>query len=337
LDLVSPRLYLPVATFQAQPNDYDLSSYTNAQLQDLLVRASGVVDSYLRKTYLATEITERLEGDGSNRIHLGRYPIIYVRSIQFVLPGMAGFGVPISQLLVDIDKFGEIINYTPLIFQGLGEVTIFPRGVPVDICYAYGYGYALPAPAFTMTDVALPGNTSLPLGPNGWLAVTTRTMWGETTATPVQHNVTTGAVRATIVPVMGAYKYEVYFGTGATQPAPSAMNLVAESPATTFGDNPLSVVVAQNVAPPNLFPATLPTTDSSSHPIRNELVEATRLVALGMLWEQNSLANRGVQRQRSGDKDLTWRSTEGNSGKGVSYVTAQVQEVLKGLSLQAIF
>src|SRR5579872_3956305 len=163
MDLVNPRTYLSAAAFQAQCNDYDLSSYSASQLQELLVRASGAIDAYLHRTLLATEVVERKYGDGSNTLYLGRHPIIYVKRIEYVLPGMQGFQVPVSQILIDYNT-GEELNYTPLVFQGLGQTTVFPRGAPVDITYGYGMGYAVPAPAFVLGAAPLPGGTPLAPG-----------------------------------------------------------------------------------------------------------------------------------------------------------------------------
>jgi len=332
LDLVNPRTYLSVAAFQAQPSDYDLSSYSANNLQDLLVRASGVVDAYLRRTLLATQVTERMRGDGTNTLFIGRHPIIFVKRIEFVLPGMQGFQLPVSQILVDYNT-GENLNYTPLVFQGMGLTVAFPRGAPFDITYGYGMGYAVPAPAFTTQDVTPQAGT--PLAPGTYyIAVTSQTMWGESTSSITQITTATGSINVVITPVPGAYIYPVYLGTSNSA---SALNLVGRSPSTNYGSNPLTVNVQSLSAPTGIFPQTLPTTDSSAYPLPNAIIEATRLIALGILWEQNNLANRGIYRQSSDHKELMWRSTEGQGGKGVSYVQQQAMELLKPYSLQSVF
>jgi hypothetical protein len=58
--------------------------------------------------------------------------------LQIVLPGSSAVAIPTGQLVVDAAK-GEVINYTPLMFQNLGYATIFPRAVPLLLRYTYGY------------------------------------------------------------------------------------------------------------------------------------------------------------------------------------------------------
>lgn len=332
MDLVTPRTYIPTEVFQKMPNDYDLTPYTSVQLQGLLVRATGSVDAYMKRTLLATEVTEQKVGDGSNLMYIDRFPIIYIKNIQFVLPGMQGYQVPVSQILIDYNV-SELLNYTPLVFQGIGLTTVFPRGTPITITYGYGMGYAVPSPSFTTKDVA--PTTGTPLAPGTYYtAVSSQTMWGESQPTITPVTTATGAIQYTLTPVPGAYIYNVYLGTSNS---PSALTRVAQSPSTNYGSQPLAVTVS-SLAPPNgLFAQVFPASDSSAYPIPPAVIEATRLTALDMLWAQNNLANRGIAMQRSGDKDIRWRSTEGNSGRGVSYVTQQVQELLSPYKLQSVF
>ena len=58
--------------------------------------------------------------------------------VSIVLPGQALFPIPLTQLVVDAQK-GEIINYTPLMFQNLGYATIFPAMLPLLVRYTFGF------------------------------------------------------------------------------------------------------------------------------------------------------------------------------------------------------
>ena len=58
--------------------------------------------------------------------------------VSIVLPGQAYFPIQLTQLVVDAQK-GEIINYTPLMFQNLGYATIFPAMLPLLVRYTYGF------------------------------------------------------------------------------------------------------------------------------------------------------------------------------------------------------
>jgi hypothetical protein len=55
-----------------------------------------------------------------------------------VLPGQQYVPLPLTQFVVDAQK-GEIINYTPLMFQLLGYATIFPAMLPLTVRHSYGY------------------------------------------------------------------------------------------------------------------------------------------------------------------------------------------------------
>jgi hypothetical protein len=395
--LVNPQTYLSVNQFKSQANDYSLTAYTDAQLQDLLVRASGRVDAILRRSFQPQRQTIRYLGDGSNILMLRERPIIYVSRIQFVLPGMVGFSVPVNQMLIDYQQ-GEVLEYTPLMFQGLGYASIFPRNMPIDVTLAWGYSFPIPPPSWTAADIAPQGPG---LMPGAYvIAVTSKTMWGESMAVPQVFTTATGNIQITITPSVGTYIYAIYAGQGvatvltaATAIAATAftvasptgavagkqiilgagtavaevltvasvvgsvisttsgaiyahgigdtvfpnIGLVAETPSTSYGNSPIGTNFNSVATPPDLIPVTLPTQDTSANPLPTAIVEGTRLIALQILYEDNNLSNRGIAKTQSGRKSVAWRSTEGNSGKGVPLMEQQAREMLKPYSLQAIY
>jgi hypothetical protein len=330
--LFNPPLYLSLAAFKAQGNDYDLTPYSDAQLTDLLVRASAKADSIMHRSYQPQEISERFYGDGSNSLIIDRAPLAYVKQIQFVQPGMVGFNIPVSQILIDY-RTSEALQYTPLTFIGQGYTTTFPRGTPVDILYAFGYGVAIASPAFTLADLPV-GTSNTHLAPGAYyIGISTKTMWGESIPTIVgPYTTASGVIQASLVAQPGAYLYNVYIGT-------TALNgqLVGQTPATTYGNTALSATVSSQTPSPYLFTQALPLVDTSANPLPGAIIEATRIMTLGILWEQNNLANRGIYKQDSGRKSLMWKSTDGMSGKGLSYAEGQATELLRPYALNAIF
>ena len=328
MQLVNPPSYITPADFQSMPLDFDLSNYSTPQIQDILVRASGAVNAYLRRNLLANERTVRFYGSGTNALELDDRPIIYVRKIQFVQPGSSGYILPVQYVLVDALK-GELVLYSPLELQGIGEFAIFPRGLPMDVTYGVGYGYdATTPPSFVASDLPTvvggltPGQYAV--------GVTTKLMWGETLPTWQTVTTATGTINIAAASVLGAYLYRVFLAPiaapyGATQiaAAQSAATLVAEIPAVTFGGVPSVGIVSSLLPPSGYFAESAPTTDTSQLPLPQEIREAVRLLAMQIIFEQNNLSNRGIMRTESGRKSITWRSTEGNSGRGVPLYAEQ--------------
>lgn len=68
-----------------------------------------------------------------------------------------------------------------------------------------------------------------------------------------------------------------------------------------------------------------------------ELREAVRILTVAMAMEQNNPANRGVYQLDSGKKRVSFRSTEGNSGRGKPTLVEQAEAMLQPLSLQSIY
>lgn len=226
--LVNPATYLSLAAFKAQANDYSLSGYTDPQLTDLLVRSAGACDSFMRRSYLPQEYTEEFEGEGTNALDLENRPIIYVKSVQLVMPGFSPFALPLGQLLIDYQR-GRIQSWSPLIFQQFGVANTFPRnGLPILVDYAYGYGYPIPPPSWSPTVGGI--NGSLAAGAYNF-AVTSRTQSGESlpTAPQVATLSNTGGVSIVITPQPGALNYRVYASQGPNTTVNGAVSAGASS------------------------------------------------------------------------------------------------------------
>lgn len=327
--LAKPPSYITTEQFRAMPLDYDLSSYTDPQIQDILNRASGAADALMRRSLLARERTMRYIGDGTNKLELRENPLLYVKRIQIVIPGSIGPLIPLDQILIDYQS-GSVLQYTPLLWEGQGYFARFPDDIPVDVTLAYGYKCGVvKAPTWTSADT---DGTGLAAGAYD-IAITTRTMWGETTATPLTVTTATGNIVVTIAPVLGAYLYRAYVAEHGQTP----LTLVAESPFTAYGTTAMTIDVNALTPQNGLWPDPLPTTDTSAPELPSAITEAVRLLALNILWEQNNLANRGVAKTESGRKSIAWRSTEGSAGKGVPLAVQQATALLKPYSLQAIY
>jgi hypothetical protein len=392
--------YVQVADFKAMPSDYDLTGYQDPQLADLLTRASGAANALMKRNLLAQQRTEVFDGEGSNILTLGTSPIIYVRQMQFIQPGITGFVVPTNRVLIDGRK-GHIITYSPLELQGVGFVSIFPAGIGFSVTYGVGYGYnPTAAPAWTSQDAPatigglLPGQYTI--------GITTTTQWGETTPNYQTVTTATGAVQLTLQQALGAWKYRLFLVAGAMTTTTAAItaggssstftvanasgfavgkkvvldplnvaatetvtitaivgstvtttacanahatgvqvvpqtSLVGEIPATTFGGEAIMGTISSLVPTPGTFPENAPTSDTSGVPLPENIREATRLLALSMLFEQNNLANRGVAGTASGRKRTQWRSTEGTSGKGVPTLWQQAVVLLESKKLSSFF
>jgi hypothetical protein len=397
--LLSNQSYVTVADFKLMPLDYDLSDYTDAQIQDILVRASGAANSIMRRSQLAEERIDTFYGDGSNIMPIGRRPLLYVRQMQFVQPGIVGFVVPPNRVLVDYTK-AQIVQYSPLELQGVGFVSVFPDGLPIAITYGWGYGYnPATAPSWTGSDTLAPLNG---LAPGSYVVgITTRTQWGDTMPSYQTVVSANGGILAVINPVLGAWKYRVFitqgtlfslsqsinagdssiYITGSTMPttgqtlildasanglaeavvvtsaaggvvnlqsptqydhginaviAPQC-NFAQEIPSTTFGGEATQGTVSSLVPPSGYYPETAPLTDTSAVPLPQEIREAVRLLALGQMYEQNNLANRGIASTDSGRKSIKWRPTTGTGGRGTPTLWQQAEEILKPQKLATIF
>jgi hypothetical protein len=388
--LVNPATYISLATFEGIALDYSLTGYTATQLTDLLVRSSGVVDSFLCRTYLPTQMTEQFEGVGTSEVNIGTHPIAAVNSVQLVMPGFAPFALPVGQLLIDYQR-GIIRSWSPIVYQSLGISTVFPRnGLPIVMQFISGCGYAIPPPTFTLSSAGV--NGTIPAGTYN-VAVSTRTQPGESLPSLPQSITLSqlAGINVTITPSPGVFVNRVYYSqgpnttletqiaagvsafvpvstagvsagqvltlgfgtadcenvtvasvvggtvniTGTTANAHAvgetivvAMTLLAESPATNFATSTM-VVTLSSLAAPSIGALAAPLTDTSPWPLPNAIVEATRLIALNVLYEQNNLANRGIYQLRSEGRTETWKSTEGQGGLGHPVMVEMAKELLQ--------
>jgi hypothetical protein len=329
--LLSPS-YMTVTELRGMALDYDLTSYSDTQLTDALNRASGAANSIMRQNLLAQEVTKTFFGEGSNILALGYRPLLYVKQMQFVQPGIVGYNIPVNRVLIDYVK-GEIVQYSPLELQGVGFVSVFPNGLPIAITYAFGYGYnPAVSPTWTATD-AQGGNG---LAPGTYtVGITTKTMWGETLPSFQNVTTTTGVISVTIVPVLGAWKYRYFIAAGTNQQANA--KLVGEIPSTNFGGESTQATISSLTPPSGTYVESAPTTDTSALPTPQEFRQAVALLVLSMIYEQNNLANRGIARTQSARKGVQWRPTTGTGGRGVPTLWEQAEEILKPRKLSTIF
>lgn len=328
--LVSPATYVALSDFKGMALDYDLSSYTDPQITDILVRASGMANSIMRWSLLAEEREDTIPGDGTNQLIIGRRPLLYVRKIQLWQPGGSGYLVPLGTVRIDA-RLGIVTQYAPLALAGIGLESIFPEDWPIKVVYGYGYGFnPVAAPLWSAADIPLPGGTASPLAPGTYqVGVTTRTQFGETQPRFQAVTTATGAFAIAIQPTLGADSFRVFVGTTQLN-----ATFVGETPSTVYAGNIATINVASSVAPSGYFAEAAPTVDSSAIPLPQELREAVRLLAMQVIYEQNNLANRGVAMTVSDGKRTAWRSTEGSSGKGVPLYYDQAIEQLQSLKYQ---
>jgi hypothetical protein len=322
LIIATQTTYLTLSALKAMALDYDLSSYSDAQLVTKLTAATAVVDSMTRKHHIASEVTLQYEGSGNNRLNLARKPLCYIKKVELAVPGMRGWTLALDQLLVDY-PLGFLKIFQPILWSG-SYYAMFPKDATIEVTFAHGFGYTVSSPAVTIVDS--PGGT-LPPGQYD-VAVTSKTPWGDSVA-PIQ-TVTSasGALMATVSPVLGAILYRAFAAPHGTTP----LTLVGESSHTAYGSSSVQIPIGSMSAPAGYWLDTLPTIDSSAHPIPAEFVEATRLIFLSGLYEQNSLANRGISNTRSGGKSVQWRSTTGSSDKGTPVLMDQARALLASYS-----
>ncbi len=335
--LVSPATYVTADDFLSMPLDYNLDGYTDDQVTDILVRASGIANAILKRSLLATERLQRFRGNGTSRLSLHARPLLYVRSMQFVVPGLIGAAIPLDRVNIDYE-LGTIEVVRPLALQGVGYEPFFPERVPIDISFAAGYGYdPYEAPQWSAVDTNA-GVVSL--APGQYLVgVTTRTPWGETTPTLQTVTTASGAFTLTITPALGAYSYRVYAAplSAAATADPTQLTLVGEVPSATFTDGPSTYNVSSLATPAFTYPAPLSLTDTAAPPLPQEIREAIRLLAMQQIYEQNNLSNRGIARTESGRKSVQWRSTEGSGGRGVPLYFEQASQLLAPFAFSEVY
>ena len=334
--LLNPPAYLSLADFKAFGNDLvSISTYSDDQLTRLLTSASGKADAIMQQSFLPAERVKRVSGNGTGVLNLHESPLLYVRQMRFAIPGTIGFTIPANQIIVDYDN-GDIVEFAPFAFSGLSYISIFPANIPIDVTLASGYGFAVPAPsAITITNGAQSGLT-----PGAYdIVASSITNNGESEPSSLLTATTaSGSFNLTFAPVLGAFGYRVYMA-----PTGQPLVFVAETSGAQYessfgGFAPISLTVASLNAPAGTYPRPVPTVDTTAQPFPAPIVEATRLLALETLYEQNNLANRGISADRRQDQSGTqWRSTMGSEGKGMSWMSAQARDLLHPYKLAAIY
>ena len=320
--IANPATYLTVAALKDMNLDYSLVTYSDLQLAGMLVRASAIADSMMNRSttssLLASEQTKQFEGTGTNRLNLNRSPLCYIKKVELALPGVRGWTLALDQLMVDYPQ-GFIKIFQPLLWAG-SYFALFPRDATIEVTYGHGFGYIVQSPQVTIVDN--PGG-SLPPGQYD-VAVTSKTPWGDSVAQIQTVSSSSGALLVTVTPVLGAILYRAFAAPTTQRP----LTLVGESSHTAYGESAVQIPITSLSSPIGFWPDTLPVLDTSAHPIPPAIVEATRLIFLSTLYEQNSLANRGISMTRSGAKTVQWRSTTGSSDKGVPNMLDQARDML---------
>lgn len=146
----------------------DLSGYDPNTLSQQLRQAEAWVNGEARHAsgFEAHRIIDRRLGTGTNIIFSTYYPVCVLNAISIVFPPNTGYNVnlpgpnivPIDPNRVVIDhQTGQLINWSPFVFQTIGYMTVFPEGVPIDLDYYTGY-------VSTVTTSVVPmGSTVIPV------------------------------------------------------------------------------------------------------------------------------------------------------------------------------
>ena len=139
---------ITLAELQSYTLPIDLSGYTPTQLQEKIREATAWIDGEARKGgFELRRIIDRVYGTGSNKLFTNFRPVNTLNMINLVFPPNSGNVnlpganlVPIDPNRIVVDhETGELINWSPFMFQTFGYLTVFPREVPVNIDMLVGY------------------------------------------------------------------------------------------------------------------------------------------------------------------------------------------------------
>lgn len=305
--IATPPAYLDAATFKAGLTGIPallVANLSDVQIQNVLNGATGRADAIMCRSVLAREETRYYRGNGTATLDIDETPLLYVRSIAFAQPGLGSLSIPTQNLLIDYEG-GELVTFTPLFLQGSGYVAHFPYGIELAVKIGFGYGRAVPQPTFSVVDSPSTGMTTLAPGSYD-IAVVAGSFWGQTAAVPRTVASRSGGLLVTVQSVLGADRYRVFLA-----PTGQPLMLAAEIPATSFTSGPLAATVIANAPPPGEFAEPAPLTDSSAQPVPPAIVEATRILALDMLYEDANPANVGIAR----DGEMHYRRGEDSAAK----------------------
>lgn len=136
--------------FQTMRLPVNLSSYNPNDLTALIRQAEAWVNGEARyaRGFEAHRVVDRIYGTGTNHIFSTFYPILQLNAVDLVFPPNTGQNVnlpgpstvPIDPTRIIIDhQTGELINWSPFVFQTIGYMTVFPDGVPINLDYYAGY------------------------------------------------------------------------------------------------------------------------------------------------------------------------------------------------------
>ena len=139
---------ITLAELQSYQLPIDLSGYTPTQLAEKIREATAWIEGESRKGgFELRRIIDRVYGTGTNKLFTNFRPVNQLNMINLVFPPNSGNVnlpgpnlVPIdpNRIVVDHDT-GELINWSPFMFQTFGYLTVFPREVPINIDMLVGY------------------------------------------------------------------------------------------------------------------------------------------------------------------------------------------------------
>jgi hypothetical protein len=134
-------------------NQVTVADISNMLVGQTLQWGDGTAEPGLRITAIAPTTAGALSGAGAVTLvgnltlphplppaggFSARVVVNTLDAVTIVMPGLSYFPLPLTQFVVDAQK-GEILNYTPLMFQNLGYATIFPAMLPLLVRYTYGF------------------------------------------------------------------------------------------------------------------------------------------------------------------------------------------------------
>lgn len=159
--------------FQGMRLPVNLSDYNPNDLVYLIRQAEAWVNGEARyaRGFEAHRVVDRIYGTGTNHLFTNFYPVLNLNAVDLVFPPNTGNNVnlpgpstvPIDPTRIIIDhQTGELINWSPFVFQTIGYMTVFPDGVPINVDYYAGYV------AVATASTVLAGTNLIPVTNNSY-------------------------------------------------------------------------------------------------------------------------------------------------------------------------
>ena len=175
----------------------------------------------------------------------------------------------------------------------------------------------------TLAGAAVAGAATLDLAANGTIAIGDQLLINDP-AGPQEIVEVVGDPSPGSVPITPTL-YAHAMGVAVIE-APLCVN---EAPVSAFAGQTITASVATLDPQNGLPPDPVPVMDTSPPPMPAQIQEAVKLLFLSGIFERNNKANRGIYQQRITDRTVSWRSTEGQSGKGTPLLVEQATALLQ--------